>query len=166
MKLSQNFDLSEFTDSDTATRLGIGNNLPDALMPNAVATALALEQVRVLLGGPMHINSGYRCEALEKVLCAKDYAAWCSRHGYLKSDKSWAVYFAGKAHPRMLSIDFVCPSFGNALKIVKAIAASGIKFDQLIQEGQWTHISFDQRMRQQVMTASFSGGTPHYTQGA
>jgi len=166
MKLSPNFDLTEFTDSDTATRMGIGNNLPDALLPNAATTARSLEQVRSLLGHPMRINSGYRCEALERVLCARDYAAWCSRHGYLQSEKSWAVYFSGKAHPRMLSVDFVCPAFGSPLKIFKAIEASGIKFDQLIQEGGWVHISFDQRMRQQVMTASFSGGAPNYTQGA
>jgi len=166
MKLSPHFNLEEFTDSDTATRMGIGNNLPDALLRNALSTAKSLEQVRSLLDHPMHINSGYRCEELERVLCDRDYTSWCSKHGYLKSEKSWSMYFSGKAHPRMLSVDFVCPEFGPPLKIVKTIESSGIKFDQLIQEGNWVHISFDQRMRQQVLTASFSGGTPHYTNGA
>ncbi len=61
--------------------------------------------------------------------------------------------------------DFVCPSFGSPLEIVKAIAVSNINFDQCIQEGTWVHISFDPAMRREVLTANFHQGEAYYTEG-
>ncbi len=69
------------------------------------------------------------------------------------------------AHVTGNAADFICPAFGVPLDIVKKIAASGVKFDQLIQEGTWVHISFDPAMRQEVLTAHFVDGKATYQSG-
>ena len=40
----------------------------------------------------------------------------------------------------------------------RAVAGSQLAFDQLIEEGTWVHISFDPRMRRQVLTKRPEGG--------
>ena len=165
--LTDHFTLDELTRSDTAVRLGIDNSAPDRLWMHLFVLAVGLEKVRVLLGErSMRISSGYRCEELERVLCAKDFAAWCGRHGKHQGAQAWDEYFARKAHPKAYAADFTCPSFGDPLAIVKAIEASDIEFDQCIQEGSWVHVSFAPTARREVLTATFSGGTASYTKGA
>jgi hypothetical protein len=59
--------------------------------------------------------------------------------------------------------------FGTPLDIVRKIVASQMatqmKWDQLIQEGTWVHISAAPTMRQQVLTATFVNGEASYQQG-
>ena len=64
MKLSANFNLSEFNCRD-------GSKLPAELIPNLVALAAELEKLRELLGEPIHINSGYRSPAYNKKVGGK-----------------------------------------------------------------------------------------------
>jgi zinc D-Ala-D-Ala carboxypeptidase len=160
--LSTNFSYEELTASATATRLGIDNSPPPDIMPHLVVLANGLEQIRRVLGHSLISHSGYRCEALERVLTAKDFAT---------RGLSWPDYFALKAHPKGYADDFICPAFGTPAEIVRVVKASGIKFDQLIVEGQtatsggWCHASFDPQMRQEVLVATFVNGTPTY-QGA
>jgi hypothetical protein len=78
LNLSPHFTLEELTRSDTAVRLGIDNAAPQDVLPHLLVLAQGLEDVRLLLGNAVHVLSGYRCEDLERVLCAKDFAAWCS----------------------------------------------------------------------------------------
>ena len=165
MKLTEHFTLEELTLSETAVRNGIDNTAPPGILPRLRVLARGLERVRRIIKRPLHINSGYRCEALERVLCAKDYAGWCARHG--KDPKAaWGEYFARKMHPKGYAADFICPLFGPPLKIVRAVKKAGIKFDQLIEEGTWVHISFDPQLRGEILTAHFdASGTPTYTQG-
>lgn len=165
MKLSDNFTLDELAHSDTAVRLGIDNTPPEDVVTNLGLLALGLEQIRKVLERPLTVNSGFRCEALERVLAAKDFAAWCARHG--KSQlTAWPEYFARKVHPRGFAADFICPSFGTPLEIVRVVKASGIKFDQLIEEGTWVHASFDPQLRGEVLTAKFDkDGAPSYSTG-
>jgi hypothetical protein len=93
---------------------------------------------------PMNIDSGFRCLALNT-----------ARGGALKS-----------AHMDGDAADFKCPGYGTPLEVCKAISASGIKFDQIIFEVEWTHISFAPAMRQQTLTAHFvDGQQPTYTPG-
>lgn len=166
MNLTPHFSLEELIHSDTATRLGIDNSPGPQVLANLLVLANGMEQVRAVLGQPINVNSGFRCEELEKVLCAKDFAAWCNRNGKMRTDPAaWAEYFKRKAHPKGFACDFTCPKFGTPLEIVKALVKAGIKADQIIQEGTWVHISFDPKMRGQVLTATFNGGTPSYTQG-
>ena len=166
--LTDHFTLPELTHSDTAVRLGIDNGAPDRLWMNLFVLAVGLEKVRTLLGDkPLKISSGYRCEELERVLCAKDFAAWCSRHGKHQGAQAWDEYFARKAHPKGYAADFTCPAFGDPLAIVKAIEASEVEFDQCIMEGgSWVHISFAPAQRREVLTATFTNGTASYSKGA
>lgn len=166
MNLTPHFTLEELTHSDTAVRLGIDNTPPANVIPHLVILAQGLEDVRLILTRPLNVHSGYRCEALERILCAKDYAAWCVRHGKPVDDVSWTEYFKRKMHPLGYAADFTCAPFGSPLQIVRTLKGSGLKFDQLIQEGTWVHGSFDPRLRSQVLTATFApDGTPSYTQG-
>ena len=121
MQLTENFSLEELMASDTAARAGIDNQPPASLMNNLQALAEALEQVRLVLGGyPIHVNSGYRCAALN----TKVGGASNSRH------------MLG------LAADILCPQFGPPLTVCQAIAGSGIPVDQVIHEfGRWCHVS-------------------------
>lgn len=121
MQLTPHFTLAELTASETAARLGIDNTPPLAVMADLRATALMLEKVREILGGPILISSGYRCLALNRALRSKDTSA----------------HVAGRA------VDFTCPSFGTALQVAQRLAQrqAELEFDQLIHEfGRWVHI--------------------------
>lgn len=142
--MSEHFTTTELTDSSTATRLGIDNTAPADVLLHLETLASGLENVRMELGYPMHIDSGYRCPALNAAIGGAHDSAHLS--GY--------------------AADFKCDDFGTPLDIVKAIVASGLKFDQCIQEGTWVHISFDPAMRQETLTAHFAAGQKTtYTQG-
>lgn len=141
MKLSPHFSLAEFTRSDTANALNIENvPLPHHLQ-NMIKTALGMELVRsALMNKPVTVTSGYRNPELNAAV-----------GGVPNSDHAlgWAC-------------DFQCPSFGTPYKVALALSKSGIQFDQLIQEKNvWVHISFNPRMRGQLLT--FDG--KNYTAG-
>lgn len=162
-KLSEYFWLSEVIKSDTAVRMGIDNTPPPEVVANLEAASKQMDAVRKLLDKAITPSSVYRCEALEKVLTQKDYAAWCGRRKLKQDHKSWALYFAGKSHPKGWSFDFTCVAFGTPQQIVEAIRKSDIKYDQLIMEGTWVHISFAPELRMMAMNASFAkDGTPSY----
>lgn len=162
MQLTTHFSLEALAASSTALRLGIDNSPPDELIPNAQRLAMGLEQVQTLLGFALHRSSGYRCEALEKVLTAKDFAAWCARHAK-DPQTAWPEYFERKQHPQFKAEDFTCPEYGTPAQIAKKIAdTQAIKFDQLIEEGTWIHISFSQTPRREIIAATFKDGVPTY----
>ena len=164
MNISEHFTLEELSFSDTAVRLGIDNTPPPEIVQHLALNAAGLEQIRLVTGSALIVHSGFRCEALERVLTAKDYAAWCARHGKDPAT-AWPEYFERKAHPKGYATDFTCPAFGTPLEIIRAVKSSGIKFDQLIEEGTWAHASFDPKMRGEILTATFKDGTPTYTSG-
>lgn len=129
--LSNNFSLAEFVESDTAMRRRIANVPTSAVMERLRNTAANMEKVREILGNvPVHVTSGYRSPALNKAV-----------GGSPNSD-----HIDGDA------CDFRAPAFGPPILICHAIVKSGLRFDQLIEEGTWVHISFGPRMRQQVLT--------------
>lgn len=161
-QLTDHFSLEELWHSDTAVRLGIDNRPPPAVIDNLHATAAGLEKIRLVLGLPMLVSSGFRCEELERVLSAKDFAAWCARREREADALAWAAYFKSKGHPQGWCADFTCPAFGSPSRIVRTVKDSGIRLDQLIEEGTWVHVSFDPRMRREVLTATFKDGTPTY----
>lgn len=42
---------------------------------------------------------------------------------------------------RGLAVDFTAPRFGTVLSLAKAVARSGVQFDQIIFEyGRWVHL--------------------------
>lgn len=141
--LTEHFSLPELVHSSTAVRLGIDNTPPDDILPNLRVLAQGLERVRSVLGHPIHVDSGYRCDVLNAAVRGSRTSA----------------------HLMGYAADFTCPAFGTPLEIVRVIIGSGIKFDQCIQEGTWVHISFDPKMRGEVLTAHFKNGQASYTQG-
>ena len=144
IKLSEHFTLEELTFSATAQRKQIDNKPPAEVLDNMKRLAAGLEEVRAALGNkPMRINSGYRSPKLNRAVGGARLSA----------------HMAGYA------ADFVCPDFGSPLKIVKALAATGIQFDKLIQEGTWVHISFAPEARRQLLTAHFGPSGTSYTDG-
>lgn len=144
MRLSTHFTLEEFCFSQTATRLGIKNVPDDKTITNLKAVAKQLEFIRNTLGElPIRISSGYRCLALNRAIGSGDSSAHVL---------GWAV-------------DFTCASFGTPTEVAKKILEAGYKFDQLIDEGTWVHISFDPKMRGDVLTAKFVAGKAMYTKG-
>ncbi len=133
--LSPNFTLQEFTLSQTAERLGLDNTPPPEILDHLKSTALRLEAVRDLLKRPIIVSSGYRSPEVNK-----------------------AVGGVGtSAHTQGWAVDFIAPGYGDPLHICKAIAASLIEFDQIIQEGTWVHISFAPTMRRQLLTKTGTG---------
>ena len=148
MQLSAHFSIEEMTVTEVR---GVDNSPPPEAAAHLVVVALALEQIRELLGNrPIHVTSGFRCtEVNTRVGGAPDSA---HLYGY--------------------AADFICPAFGSPLKICAAIAnATTITFDQLINEGAkgkslgWVHISVDPRMRRQILTANFETGHAVYIEG-
>ena len=69
MKLTEHFELSEFTRSATADRLHIDNTIPEELIPNLKNLCeQVLEPLREHFGTPVIISSGYRCPQLNKAV--------------------------------------------------------------------------------------------------
>jgi hypothetical protein len=167
--LSPHFSLEELTFSDTAVRLGIDNRPPPEVIERLKIAAAGMEQIRTELGAlPIKINSGYRCEKLERVLTQADFKRWCAAHAHpVDSPESWTQYFNTKAHPKGYAVDWTCAQRGEPVAIVRFLAAKSFRCDQIIQEGTWIHTSFDPQCRMEVLTASFdASGTPTYTRGA
>jgi hypothetical protein len=125
-QLSEHFSLAELT----VTNTGLPNEPTHAIIDRLKHTAAGMEQVRALLGKAIVVNSGYRSPAVN----AKVGGSPTSDH--MKGD----------------ACDFVCPDFGSPLEVADAILSSGIKFDQLLKEYGWIHVSFGPRMRQQALT--------------
>lgn len=145
MGLTDHFTMTELTVSIVAERKGINNTPPDSLMPHLFILAVGLEQIRKLLGGyAIKIDSAYRCGALNTEI------------GGAKNS----------AHLDGYAADFTCSVFGSPRDICEAVITAGIKFDQIIDEGTWVHVSFAPAMRGEVLTAHRTPrSTTSYTRG-
>jgi hypothetical protein len=147
-RLSTHFALSELVRSETAVRRGLSNLPPSDVLRN-MRTVLApgLERVRAALGVPLQITSGYRSPAVNAAV------------GGAKSSQ----------HLHGVAADFVAPAFGSPRAVTRYLAdrMDEIRADQLIQEGQWVHVSFvASKPRGEVLTAHFSAGGVTYSRGA
>jgi hypothetical protein len=144
--VSRSFRLSEFLRSETAVRRGLDNTPPAPAMDNLRnILAPGLQRVRDLLETPVQITSGYRSPEVNRAVGGSP----------------------ASQHVLGLAADFVSPQFGNPRAIARFIAenAAVIRFDQLIFEGTWVHISFAPAPRGQVLTAHFSQGGVSYSPG-
>lgn len=119
-KLSENFDLEEFTRSDKAKELGITNEPGEKeLAALRELVSRTIQPLRDKLGVPIHVNSGYRCPELNKAVGGVP----TSQH-----QKGEAVD---------LSID------GKASDILEALENNNIPFDQAIlyRKQNFLHVS-------------------------
>ena len=68
--ISKNFSYSEFEKSDTATRLHINNAITSFEVRDNIKALVenVLQPLRDAWGGPIFINSGYRCPELNKAV--------------------------------------------------------------------------------------------------
>ena len=132
MNLSTHFSLDEFTKSDTAKRLGIDNTPNAAEIEKLRWLAGQLESVRAQLG-LLHVNSAYRCLALNRALKSKD----------------------NSQHLQCEAADLSSLVGLSPMEMCTRIARSEIKYDQVILEfDSWMHISFafDRAPRAQILT--------------
>ena len=138
MRLTEHFSLEELTASDTAARLGIDNTPSAEILATLKATAQRMEHVRLILGHPIEVTSGYRCAAVNRAIGSKDTSAHVLGH----------------------AVDFRCPGFGTPLAVARALAGyvDELEFDQLIHEfRRWVHISFHPHARRQRLTIDERG---------
>lgn len=143
VKLTEHFTLGELTRSDTALRLGLDNTPPPDIAQRLLLTAVGMERVRELLNAPIIVTSGYRSPEVNRAIGGSQNSQHCK----------------GEA------VDFIAPAFGTPRAICLAILDSDIAFDQLIEEGNWAHISFSDHPRRSALTAHFSAGRVTYTKG-
>ncbi len=133
-KLTAHFALEELV---ATQHREIDNRPPPKVVANLRATAVQMEAVRRLLGDRViTVSSGYRSPALNRAIGGA----------------------RGSAHLAGHAVDFNCYGFGGPKAVCRAVATSELAFDQLIEEGTWIHISFDPRMRRQVLTKRPGGG--------
>jgi hypothetical protein len=113
------------------------NTPPPEVVATLRNTAARMEEVRRLLGQRViSISSGYRCRALNRAV----------------SGASTSAHLTGHA------VDFNCYGFGDPLAVCRMLAESDLLFDQMIEEGSWVHLSFDPRLRRQILTKRAGGG--------
>lgn len=115
----------------------IDNTPPPEVVATLRRTAAQMEEVRRLLGDRViSVSSGFRCPDLNRVVGGA----------------------RGSAHLTGHAVDFNCFAHGDPRDVCRALAGSDLAFDQLIEEGTWCHVSFDPRMRRQVLTKARGGG--------
>lgn len=143
MNLSPHFTLAELTASAKAHERGIDNTPPPELIPRMMLLAELLERVRVELGSPIAITSGYRCQKLNMAV-----------GGVTSSD-----------HTQGHAADVVAPGYGTPYEVAKLLAplVSSLGIGQLILEGikgkQWVHISTraPEKVSNRVVTITDAG---------
>ena len=146
-RLQSDFWLSEFLRSETAVRRRLDNTpTPEALVNIRTVLAPGAQRVRNVLGAAVNISSGYRSPAVNRAVKGS----------------------ATSQHCQGLAMDFTCPAFGPAKFVAKYLAdrSPEIRFDQLIYEGAWVHVSFTPGTRRgEILTAHFDKPKTYYTPG-
>lgn len=146
-KLGQYFTLDEFTQSSTASRLGIPNtpNEQQLAAMRALVTTV-LDPLRRSLNRPVRITSGFRSAALNDAL----------REGGRNASRT-SQHLKGEAADIMVQ-------GMKARDLARAIVALGVPFDQVIwyapERGGHVHVSYSKvtTNRRQVLHAPATGG--------
>tara|TARA_R110002020_G_scaffold18369_2_gene64215 strand:- start:1651 stop:2148 length:498 start_codon:yes stop_codon:yes gene_type:complete len=146
MRLSKNFTLQEFLKSNVATRKNLSNN-PNAeqIRQMQILCQKLLQPIREGLG-PLRINSGFRSGELNKAIGG----------AYKVID---GKYVATSQHCKGQAADLKFVDDDGCVdnqQIWDFVLDSGLEFDQMINEFDWTwiHISFnDGKNRKQLLEA-------------
>lgn len=117
MNLSEHFSLEELTHTDHRT---LDNTPNEAELANLKRLAEFLEKVKhELYDKPIMVNSAFRSKAVNDAVGSKDTSQ----------------------HRTGCAADIRVPGM-TPDEVVKAIIASGLRFDQVIREfDRWTHVS-------------------------
>ena len=99
--LSANFTRQQLENSAVAQQHNINNAADSTVTANAIELAVnILEPLAQKYGyDNIIVNSWFRCEALERIICQQPYAAWCAKRMLNINAASWATYFKSKQHP-------------------------------------------------------------------
>lgn len=121
--MTLNFTMSELIHSDTAIRNNI-NNMPDINSLDCMLDLIynVLQPLRDKLGKSVIITSGYRNFEVNKLV------------GGQKNSQ----------HTKGQAADIIVKGM-SVNSLFEFIKNSDIKYDQLINEKQWIHISFNQK---------------------
>jgi uncharacterized protein YcbK (DUF882 family) len=126
------FTIKELCQSSTATQKGI-DNTPNSEIVNNLTQLVdnILDPLRKEYGKPIKVNSGYRCDALNK-------AVGGSKTSY---------------HRFGLAADITAGSKSENKKLFTLAQKLNLPFDQLIDEKgySWIHISFSTKPRKQIL---------------
>jgi uncharacterized protein YcbK (DUF882 family) len=136
-KLSKNFDWKEFTKSDTASRLHINNEIVDCDVRDNIRALVdnILQPLRTAWGGPLFINSGFRCPELNKAV------------GGVPTSQ----------HTKGQAADVGC---SDPFALAKLAKRMNLPFDQMIIYPSFVHFSFCKygENRGQVLYSAKYGG--------
>ena len=118
----KHFTIQELCRSDTARRLGI-HNMPPASAVKALNELVdhVLDPLREAWGGPIHVNSGYRCPELNKAVGGTPYSQ----------------------HQRGEAADITVGSRSGNRRLLALIKRLDLPVDQCIDEKgcRWIHVS-------------------------
>lgn len=116
------FTIRELTRSDTARRLGIDNTPPaSAIAALHELVEQVLDPLRAAWGGPIRVNSGYRCHELNKAVGGTP----------------------GSQHMRGEAADITVGSRSGNRRLLALIKRLDLPVDQCIDEKgcRWIHVS-------------------------
>lgn len=130
--ISKNFSFAEFEKSDTAKRLRITNVITTTEVRDAVKALVlnVLQPLRDAWGGPLNINSGYRCPALNEAVGGVDTSQ----------------------HVKGEAADVACT---DPLALARLAKRLDLPFDQLVVYPSFCHFSHrrDGEQRGQILYA-------------
>jgi len=148
-KISNHISYKEAIKSNTATRLGINNIPNDYQITNMVGVAVnVFEPLREYVGGPIKINSFFRCEDLNRAIGGSSRSQHCEGRAIDLDDT-----FGHKTNAEMFHY-----------------IRENLNFDQLIWEfgndknPDWVHVSYvsKEENRGRVLQAEIINGKTMY----
>lgn len=131
MKISKNYQLSEFAVSETARRRGITFTVPDQYVGNVLALVKnVLQPINDATGWKNKVNSGYRPPEVNKMVGGVP----TSQH--LTAQASDNMYFVPNDNGVGVK-RWVTP-----YEVLKKVKELGIVFDQMIAYNGFVHLSY------------------------
>lgn len=132
-QLSDNFSLQELTLSETAVRRGIPNEPSEAVIANLkLLCEHILEPLRLLVGKPILITSGYRSPMLNQAIGGARNSQHCTGN----------------------AVDFHINGY-TVEQLYQFVKKSVLPYSQTIQEfNRWVHVSYDGSVRHESLRAT------------
>lgn len=129
-EITKNFSLEEFFESKTAKNKGINNETEHPSVINNIKEMCfqVLQPLRDKVGKPIHINSGYRCKALNELIGGS----------------------ATSQHRLGQAVDIVVEDL-SPFEVAKIVLELSLPYDQMILYDTFLHISISPRDRRMLL---------------